>query len=114
MGRNEFALLHGTLDFLILKALADESRHGYGIVRWIERASADALAVEEGSLYPALRRLEEAGLVSGRWGTSENNRRARYYRLTSAGRRRLAEEHERWRRFAEAMNRVAEAEPRHA
>lgn len=111
MARNDFALLHGTLDFLILKAVSQEARHGYGIARWIEQASADALGVEEGSLYPALRRLEDARLLSGRWGTSENNRRARYYRSTAAGKRRLQEEQERWRRFSAAMNRIADAEP---
>ncbi|HEY6829134.1 MAG TPA: PadR family transcriptional regulator [Gemmatimonadaceae bacterium] len=104
-------LLQGTLQVLILKALLAESTHGYGIARWIERTTGDVLRVEEGSLYPALRRLEDKGFVSSNWGLSENNRRARYYSLTSAGRRQLREEALAWSRFAGAVSRVMRAAP---
>lgn len=95
--------LQGTLDLLILKTLARGSQHGYGITCSILAASQNRLRVEEGSLYPALRRLEAEGLVKAEWKASENNRRARYYRLTKAGERRLAEEVERWRRHTGAV-----------
>ena len=104
-------LLQGTLQVLILKALLAESTHGYGIARWIERTTGDVLRVEEGSLYPALRRLEDKGFVSSSWGLSENNRRARYYSLTSAGRRQVREEALAWSRFAGAVSRVMRAAP---
>lgn len=111
MGRNDFALLHGTLDFLILKAVSWGARHGYGIARWIERVSDEALGIEEGSLYPALHRMQKAGLVEGSWGVTENNRRAKYYRLTAAGERRLELEQENWARFAAGVEKVAAAGP---
>src|SRR5260370_4226581 len=92
-------LLQGTLDLLILKALAKGSMHGYGVAEWIHESSQDVLRVEEGALYPALHRLELRGLLSSEWGTSDNNRRAKYYALTAARRKRLAEETEflRWK-----------------
>lgn len=96
-------ILRGTLDLLILKALSWEPTHGYGVARWIEQATDDALSVEEGSLYPALHRLEARGFVSTDWGVSENNRRARFYTLTKAGRSRLKVETASWRRFAAAV-----------
>ena len=102
-------LLRGTLDLLILKALSWGSAHGYAVARWIERATGEALAIEEGSLYPALHRLEERGLVAAEWGTSENNRRARFYRLTAAGRRQLRQEADGWTRFARAVFAALEA-----
>lgn len=104
-------LLHGTLDFLILKAVSWTPLHGYGIARWVERVTEDALGVEEGSLYPALRRLEKQGWIAGRWGTSEHRRRARYYRLTPAGERQLEVEQHRWNRFASAMAKFVAAQP---
>ncbi|HXT15351.1 MAG TPA: PadR family transcriptional regulator [Gemmatimonadaceae bacterium] len=104
-------LLQGTLQVLILKALLAESAHGYGIARWIEKTTDDALRVEEGSLYPALRRLEDKRYVSSDWGLSENNRRARYYRLTTAGRAYLRNEAAAWHRFSRAMTRVMRAAP---
>lgn len=104
-------LLQGTLQVLILKALLAEPTHGYGIARWIERTTDDVLRVEEGSLYPALRRLEDKGYVSSDWGLSENNRRARFYSLTPSGRRCLREEALAWSRFAGAMTRVMRAAP---
>ncbi|HEX7089994.1 MAG TPA: PadR family transcriptional regulator [Longimicrobiales bacterium] len=96
-------ILRGTLDLLVLKALSWGPAHGYGIARWIEAATNDALAVGEGTLYPALHRLEERGWVRSSWGMSENNRRAKYYALTSAGRARLRVEAENWRRYAAAV-----------
>jgi PadR family transcriptional regulator PadR len=99
-------LLQGTLDLLILQALARGSMHGYGVAEWIHESSQDVLRVEEGALYPALHRLELRGLLSAEWGTSDNNRRAKYYALTAAGRKRLAEETEYWRRMSGAVARV--------
>jgi PadR family transcriptional regulator, regulatory protein PadR len=99
-------LLQGTLDLLILKALAREPMHGYGVAEWIHESSQDVLRVEEGALYPALHRLELRGLLAAEWGTSENNRRAKYYSLTAAGRKQLAEETEFWRRMSGAVARV--------
>ncbi len=96
-------ILRGTLDLLILKALSWGPAHGYAVARWIERATSDALRVEEGSLYPALHRLEERGWVSTEWGTSENNRRAKYYELTALGRRQLRAETASWERYARAV-----------
>jgi PadR family transcriptional regulator, regulatory protein PadR len=99
-------LLQGTLDLLILKALAKGSLHGYGVAEWIHESSQDVLRVEEGALYPALHRLELRGLLASEWGTSDNNRRAKYYALTSTGRKRLEEETEYWRRVSGAVARV--------
>jgi transcriptional regulator len=99
-------LLHGTLDALVLKTLSVEARHGYAIIRALEEAGGDALAIEEGSLYPALYRLERRGLIEAEWGRSELGRRAKIYRLTRAGRRALSEETDRWARFATAVSRV--------
>jgi PadR family transcriptional regulator PadR len=99
-------LLQGTLDLLILKALARESMHGYGVAEWIHQRSEDVLRVEEGALYPALHRLELRGLLSAEWGTSDNNRRAKYYALTAAGRKQLAFETEYWRRMSGAVARI--------
>ena len=96
-------ILRGTLDLLILRALTWESAHGYGIARWIEFATGDVLAVGEGTLYPALHRLEERGWVEAEWGVSENNRRAKYYTLTRDGRRQLQVETASWQRYAAAV-----------
>jgi PadR family transcriptional regulator, regulatory protein PadR len=95
--------LHGTLDALILKALTAGPRHGYAIVRWLRDASADAVRVEEGSLYPALYRMERSGWIEADWGTSELGRKARFYRLTARGRRQLAAETEEFARFVAAV-----------
>lgn len=111
MGRDSGDLLQGTLGLLILKALAGEERHGYGIVRWIQDITGDVVQIEEGSLYPALRRLEDRGFVESRWGLSENNRRARYYSITRAGRQHLHADASTWMRFARAVMNVLEAEP---
>jgi len=104
MAKND---LQGALDLLILKSLAQlGSMHGYGIAMHIERVSDELLNVEEGSLYPALHRMEQEGWISAEWGTTENNRRARYYQLTSKGRKQLAEEEKSWARLTEAVAHV--------
>jgi PadR family transcriptional regulator PadR len=99
-------LLQGTLDLLILRTLAPGPAHGHTIAHAIEQRSDEVLQVEHGSLYPALHRLEDRGWVSSFWGTSENNRKARYYRLTPAGRRQLAAQAGRWDEIVRAINRV--------
>jgi transcriptional regulator len=106
MGSDDPVFLPGTLDMLILKALSAESRHGYGIAQFVQGASRDVLRVEEGALYPALHRLELRGFLRSEWGVSENNRRAKYYRLTAAGRRKLEHEASAWDRVAAAVTRV--------
>ena len=99
-------MLRATLDVLILKTLSWGPAHGYAVAEWIEHLSGSALMVEEGSLYPALHRLERRGLLESEWGLSDGNRRARYYRLTDAGRTALAERGDAWGRFVEAVTRV--------
>jgi transcriptional regulator len=106
MPKQKADLLQGTLDMLILKALSAGAMHGYGVGQRIELLAEEMLKVEEGSLYPALYRLEERGLVKSEWGKSENNRRARFYSLTAAGRRRLGVEEENWRRLVLAVGKV--------
>jgi transcriptional regulator len=100
------ALLQGTLDVLILRTLIFGSQHGQGIARTIQQTSDDVLLIEHSALYPALQRLEAQGLISGSWGTSANNRKARFYVLTRKGRSQLSRESSKWRRFAAAMSRV--------
>jgi PadR family transcriptional regulator PadR len=102
-------ILQGTLELLILRTLATGEKHGYEVAEWIHAASADALRVEEGALYPALHRLELRGLLAAQWDVSANNRRAKYYRLTTSGRKRVREATESWRRASSAINRVLEA-----
>lgn len=99
-------LLQGTLDLLILKTVALEPTHGYGILLRIQQISKDVLRVQQGSLYPALYRLENQGLLAFEWGTSENGRRAKYYRLTRVGQRRLEKETETWERLSGAVTRI--------
>ena len=105
-------ILRGTLDLLILKALSWGPSHGYAVARWIEHATNDALAVGEGTLYPALHRLEERGWIEASWGVSDNNRRARFYALTGAGRKQLGRETADWARFASAVSRVLQTAER--
>jgi transcriptional regulator len=107
-GRNESELLPGTLEMLVLKALTRGSMHGYGIAQYLKSVSADVLEVGEGSLYPALQRLLLNGWAAAEWGTSDNNRRARYYTLTSAGRKQLARELSAYMRMRNAIARVME------
>jgi PadR family transcriptional regulator, regulatory protein PadR len=99
-------LLQGTLDVLVLRTLVGGPAHGHTIAYVIQRQSEDVLQVEHGSLYPALHRLEDRGWIASFWGTSENNRRARYYRLTAAGRRQLAEQTSRWQTITRAIDRI--------
>lgn len=103
MTRTRVDLLQGTLAMLILKALEHESMHGYGVARTIEQATDDVLRVEEGSLYPALHRMEKRGWIASAWGRSENKRRAKYYQLTPLGREQLSEEATEWERYASAV-----------
>ena len=100
---DEADLLPGTLDLLILKAVSLGPQHGYGVLLRIEQITGSALSIEQGALYPALARLERQGLLEGEWGTSDNNRKAKYYTLTARGRRQLKEKTERWNRAAIAM-----------
>ncbi len=102
-------LLQGTLDLLILKALTTGELHGLGVSRRIEQMTGGTFAVQPGSLFPALHRLEEAGWLESAWHASENNRRAKYYKLTRAGRRQMSEETAQWNRIAQAMARALEA-----
>ena len=104
-------LLPGTLDLLILKAVSLGALHGYGVLLRIEQMTNGALVVEQGALYPALYRLEHQGLLDSEWGTSDNNRRAKYYALTTAGRRRLREETDSWNRLVGAMSLALKARP---
>src|ERR1043165_1706485 len=106
MPKTPNALLHGTLDALILKTLAGTPRHGYGIARFIETASDDAVVVEEGSLYPALYRLERRGWVEADWAMSELGRRAKFYKLTRRGRAQLVAETDAWRQFASGVSKI--------
>ncbi len=103
--------LRGTLDLLILKTLSWGPAHGYAIARWIEQCTEDTLEVEEGSLYPALHRLEERGWVEAEWGITDQRRRAKIYRLTPQGQTQLRASHEYWSRFAGAVSRVMETVP---
>ena len=103
--------LRGTLDLLILKTLSWGPAHGYGIARWIEQCTGDTLAVEEGSLYPALYRLEARGWVSAEWGVSENHRKARFYGLTRAGKKQLRSSQQHWSRFSRAVALVLDTAP---
>jgi len=109
MAASKVDLLQGTLDLLILKTLDLRENHGWGISQRIQQISKDVLSVNQGSLYPALSRLEEQGLISAEWGTSENNRRARFYSLTKAGRKQLETETADWIRMSGAINRIMAA-----
>jgi transcriptional regulator len=106
MAKESLDLLQGTLDLLILRTLEPGAMHGWGIAQRIQQVSQDVLRVNQGSLYPALYRLEREGWIEADWGASENNRRARFYRLTRAGRRQLDQEAANWRRLAEAVARI--------
>jgi PadR family transcriptional regulator, regulatory protein PadR len=99
-------LLQGTLDVLILKTLAWQPMHGYGVAEWIRERTRDDLRIADGALYTALHRLEKRGLISSEWGLSENNRKAKYYRLTPGGRKQLRDQTERWTRYARAVSAV--------
>lgn len=109
MGNDKSELLQGTLELLILKVLSHGPQHGWGIAQRILQLSGEVLEVNQGSLYPALHRLERRKSIAAEWGTSDNNRRARFYRLTAAGRRQLAEEVSAWKRIAEAVTLLIES-----
>ena len=111
MGEKRNDLLQGTLDMLILKTLTLGSMHGYAIARRIQQITDNVLRIEEGSLYPALHRMEHRGWIASEWGVSENNRRAKYYRLTQAGRRQLETEISAWQRLSEATTKVLHLTP---
>ena len=104
MFAKDSGLLQGTLELLVLKTLTWGPMHGYGIASWIESATGDVLRVEEGSLYPALYRMTRKGWITGRWGVTENNRRAKYYQLTAEGRKQFREQTSGWQRFAAAVD----------
>lgn len=106
--RDDSALLQGTLDILVLRALVDGPQHGYAVARWIHEVTDGELTVGDRALYVALHRADERGWVSASWGKSENNRRARFYELTAAGRRALARRSRRWARYAVAMSKALE------
>lgn len=110
MGKN-VDLLRGTLDMLILKAISLGPQHGYGVLLRIQQLAKGHLQIEQGSLYPALYRLEHRGFISSEWGESDNNRKAKFYSLTSAGRRHLKEETENWRLLGETIAAILDASP---
>jgi len=106
MSKQKSELLQGTLDLLILKTLALQPMHGWGITQRIQQISEGVLQVNQGSLYPALVRLEQQGWISSEWGTSENNRQAKYYKLTRTGRKQLTDETENWKRVSNAIEQI--------
>ena len=108
MARDDLDLMQGTLDLLVLKALTWGPLHGYAVARWVAQATDADLQVEEGALYTALHRMEKRGWLESEWGLSENNRKAKYYRLSAAGRRQLRTQAERWTRYARAVFKVLE------
>ena len=108
--RSDLNLIRGTVDLLVLKAISGEARHGYAVSQWIKEVTKGALLIEEGSLYPALHRIERKGWISARWGVSDTGRRARFYELTDEGRTRLEHELETWRQYSEAIQAAVTAE----
>lgn len=109
MTRRNLSLLQGTLDMVVLKSLAVEARHGYEVARWVRTTTDGELTVDDGALYTALHRLQKRGLVHAEWGVTDQNRRAKYYALTAAGRRQLAAEASSWERYAAAIFKVLSA-----
>ena len=109
MTQTQLKLLQGTLDVLVLKALAFGARHGFAVAQWIRQTSDDALGIEDGALYTALHRLERRGLIASEWGLSDNNRKAKYYVLTRAGRAQLKSGTQAWTRYAEAVFKVLQS-----
>ena len=110
MGNDRVDLVPGTLDMMVMKAVSGDPMHGFGIARWIEATTGDRLTVEERALYPALHRMEKRGLLTSEWGKTERGRRARYYRLTTAGRAELVDLTERWEGSAWAVRTILDAE----
>lgn len=109
MRGSQVDLLQGTLDLIVLKTLSWGPMHGFGIARWIQRTTGDVLQVEEGSLYPSLYRMENRGWIKAQWALTENGRRAKYYKLTAAGRRQLTAEAESWERVSDAIGKIMTA-----
>jgi len=109
MAKSDADMLHGTLDVLLLKTLTWGPMHGYGIIRWLQQLTDDVLDIEDGSLYPALHRMESRGWIDSEWGVSDNNRRAKYYRLTPAGRKQLRSDSAAWSVFSTAVSKVLAA-----
>jgi len=109
MSDSDLRLIQGTLDVLILKALTFGSQHGFAVAQWIRQTSDDALRIDDGALYTALHRMERRGWIESEWGLSDNNRRAKYYRLTRDGRRRLHADRATWTRYAEAVFKILNA-----
>src|SRR3712207_3974895 len=109
MARDTSDLLHGTLDLLVLKALAIQPLHGFGLAKWIEQRTRDKIEIVDSALYKALHRLEDSGAVDAEWGISENNRKAKYYTLTSKGRQMLRTETATWKRYVSAISNVLES-----
>jgi PadR family transcriptional regulator len=109
MGHDNLELIKGTLDLLLLKALDGQKRHGHEVMRWIRQVTDETFLLEEGAIYPALHRLEAKGLISASWGVTENNRRAKYYALTSRGRQQLDSETARWERYVSTVGKVLES-----
>jgi len=109
MARSSLDLLQGTLDILVLKALSWGARHGYAVASWIRETTEDHLNIEDGALYTALHRMEQRGWLDAEWGLTENNRKAKYYQLSDAGRQELREARGRWSKYAQAVFRVLEA-----
>lgn len=109
MKTDELGLVNGTLDLLVMRTLAGGPKHGFAIARWIRTTSDDAILVEDRALYLALHRLEERGLVESEWGLSENNRRARFYQITRAGKRQLQTRAEHWTRYVEAVFKILQS-----
>ena len=109
MARDTSDLLHGTLDLLVLKALALQPLHGFGLTRWIEQRTRDKIEIVDSALYKALHRLEDSGAIDAEWGVSENNRKAKYYSLTSKGRQLLRAETATWKRYVAAISSVLES-----
>ncbi len=110
MTRRHMNLLQGTLDVLVLKSLAHEARHGYGVAEWVHRTTGGTLQIEDGALYTSLHRMENRGWIAAEWGVSKNNRRAKYYSLTDAGRAELTKASKDWSRYAEAVFKVLGSE----
>ncbi len=109
MARNDLELLQGTLDVLVLKALATESRHGYAVARWIRKTTDDALQIEDGALYTALHRMHNRGWLTSEWGQSENNRKAKFYMITPAGRKHLKARSKTWSKYADAVTKILQS-----
>ena len=110
MARKQMNLLQGTLDVLVLKALGNDPRHGYGVAEWVRRTTGGTLQIEDGALYTSLHRMEKRGWITAEWGVSANNRRAKYYSLTKSGRAELAKASKDWARYADAVFKVLRSE----